>query len=106
MSKKYIIVSEEDNSFTIENSKEHKPEVEVKDMLSFCLQYLYTVLNYDEIMLPESAKQKVIGTINSFNFNDGDIKQLTKLITKMGITLNKQMMVYDNGIPKLWEDEV
>jgi hypothetical protein len=106
MSKKYIIVCNEDNSFSIENSVDFKPENEVKDIISFCLQYLYTVLNQEEIMLPESAKQKVIDSVKSFQFDEIDIAELTKLITKLGSVMNKQMMVYDNGIPKLWEDEV
>ena len=75
-------------------------------MVSFCLQYLYTVLNSSEITLSESAKQKVIDVINSFEFDKDDIKQLSLLIVKIGEKLNKSMMTYDNGIPKLWEDEV
>ena len=70
MSKKYSIVCNEDNSFTIENGDgpmgEKNIGSEVKDMISFSFQYLYTVLNQNEIILPDSAKQKVIDTINSF----------------------------------------
>ena len=106
MEKKYIIVCNEDNSFNIENKIDNKLEVEVKDMVSFSLQYLYTILNRDEIMLPESGKQKVIDVINSFEFDKNDVELLTKLITKIGDKMNKAMMTYDNGIPKLWEDEV
>ena len=106
MEKKYIIVCNEDNSFNIENKIDNKLEVEVKDMVSFSLQYLYTILNTDEIMLPESGKQKVIDVINSFEFDKNDVELLTKLITKIGDKMNKAMMTYDNGITKLWEDEV
>jgi|688.fasta_scaffold15498_2 hypothetical protein len=106
MSKKYSIICNEDNSFNIENDGSNKVNTEVKDMVSFCLQYLYTVLNSSEITLSESAKQKVIDVINSFEFDKDDIKQLSLLIVKIGEKLNKSMMTYDNGIPKLWEDEV
>jgi hypothetical protein len=57
-------------------------------------------------MLPESAKQRVVDSINSFEFDGGDIKELSRLITKMGDKLNKSMMTLDNGIPKMWDDEV
>jgi hypothetical protein len=106
MSKKYIILSNEDNSFSIENGGETNIGTEVKDMFSFSLQYLYTVLNQNEIMLPESAKQRVVDSINSFEFDGEDIKELSRLITKMGDKLNKSMMTLDNGIPKMWDDEV
>ena len=110
MSKKYSIVCNEDNSFTIENGDgpmgEKNIGSEVKDMISFSFQYLYTVLNQNEIILPDSAKQKVIDTINSFEFDGSDLKELSRLMAKMGDKMNKVMMTYDNGIPKLWEDEV
>jgi len=106
MSKKYIIICDEDNSFKIENDGLNKIDIEVKDIISFSLQYLYTVLNQTDIMLPESSKQKVIDSINSFEFDKDDVEQLLNLITKMGDKMNKSMMTYDNGIPKLWEDEV
>lgn len=106
MSKKYIIVSNEDNSFNIDNGGDSSIESEVKDMVSFSLQYLYTVLNHREIILSDSAKKKVINTIDSFEFDSEDVKELSRLITKIGNQMNKVMMVYDNGVPKLWEDEV
>jgi hypothetical protein len=106
MSKKYIIICNEDNSFTIENGDYNKVQTEVKDMVSFCLQYLYTILNTNEITLSESAKLKVIDVINSFEFDENDVEQLSLLITKMGYKLDKVMMTYENGIPKSWEDEI
>jgi hypothetical protein len=107
MSKKYIILSNEDNSFSIENGGEtNNFETETKDMVSFSLQYLYTVLNPNEIMLSESAKEKVVYAINSFEFEKGDIEELSRLIVKIGDKMNKSMMTLDNGIPKMWDDEV
>lgn len=106
MSKKYIIICDDDNSFKIENDESNKFETQVRDMLSFSLQYIYTTLNYDEILLSESAKQKVINSINSFEFDKRDIEELSMLIVKIGDKMNKSMMTYDNGIPKLWEDEI
>jgi hypothetical protein len=41
MSKKYIIICDEDNSFKIENDGVNKIDIEVKDIISFSLQYLY-----------------------------------------------------------------
>jgi hypothetical protein len=106
MSKKYVILCNEDNSFDISNEPGIGLEIETKDMVSFCMQYLYTVLSGDDIILSESAKEKVIYSIKSFDFNGDDIKKLLELISKMGDKMNKSMMVYDNGIPKLWEDEI
>lgn len=106
MSKKYVIICDDDNSFKIENDASNKVVTEVRDMLSFSLQYIYTVLNYDEILLSESAKQTVINSINSFEFDKRDIKELSLLIVKIGDKMNKSMMTYENGIPKLWEDEI
>lgn len=104
MSKKYVIICDDDNSFKIDATNE--VETEVRDMLSFSLQYIYTVLNYDEILLSESAKQTVINSINSFEFDKRDIKELSLLIVRIGDKMNKSIMTYDNGIPKLWEDEI
>lgn len=105
---KYIIVCNEDNSFQIEEGVlDNKIENQVRDLTSFSLQYLYTVLNGEkEIMLSESAKQRVIDSINSFGFDKDDMRDLSRLITKIGDRMNKSMMTYDNGIPKLWEDEI
>lgn len=105
--KKYIIECNEDNSFNVvcnEISIKDNIETETKDMLSFCLQYLYTLLNSDEMMLSKSAKEKVTSVIESFNFNPNDVKELSGLISKLGYNLNQVLMTYDNGIPKNWDD--
>jgi hypothetical protein len=106
MSNKYIITGNDDNSFYISSEGKIALETETKDMISFCMQYLYTVLNGENILLPESSKSKVLSVIKSFEFEDGDTKELSKLIRMMADNINKSMMTYDNGIPKLWEDEV
>lgn len=106
MSNKYIIVGNDDNSFDISSEGKVALEIETKDMISFCMQYLYTVLNGENLLLSESSKGKVLSIIKSFDFEDGDVMELSRLISKMGDKMNKSMMTYDNGIPKLWEDEV
>lgn len=106
MSNKYIITGNDDNSFDISSEGKIALETETKDMISFCMQYLYTVLNGENILLSESSKSKVLSVIKSFEFEDGDTKDLSRLIGKMGDKMNRSMMTYDNGIPKLWEDEI
>ena len=107
MANKYIIECNDDNSFDIKSyDVPNKFEVETRDMVSFSLQYLYTVLNPNGIMLSESAKEKVVYAINSFEFDKGDIEELSRLIVKIGDKMNKSMMTLDNGIPKMWDDEI
>lgn len=105
MSNKYIITSNEDNSFTI-NGDEKRVEVETKEMISFCLQYLYTILNPHEINLSESNKTKILDVVKSFDFDEKDMEEMSRLIVNLGYKLNKVMMTYDNGVPKEWEDDI
>ena len=108
----YIIKCNEDNSFDVRNNALlsvggiSNIKVETKNMLSFSLQYLYSVLNPDELVLTKSSKDQVIETINSFDFDPEDVRQLSKIITKLGYNLNQVMMTYDNGIPKNWGDDM
>ena len=106
MSNKYIITGNDDNSFDISSEGKIALETETKDMISFCMQYLYTVLNGENILLSESSKSKVLSVIKSFEFEDGDSIVLSRLIGMMGDKMNRSLMIYDNGIPKLWEDEI
>lgn len=101
---KYTIICNDDNSYNIQGES---PDIvtESKDLLSFSLQYLYTILNPDEITLPASSKEKIKDTIKTFDFDKKDVKDLSDLIVKMGAKLDNRMMTYDNGVPKLWDDE-
>lgn len=104
---KYIIECNDDNSFKVlSETIPHSYEKEVKDMVSFSLQYLYSVLNHDTIKISKSGKEKISNVISSFEFSSEDINDLSKLIAKMGYQMNKSMMIYDNGIPKNWVDEI
>jgi hypothetical protein len=108
MGNKYIIEGNEDNSFNVRNYNEFNVSIstETKDLVSFSLQYLYTVLNPDSMVLSNSAKDQVVSVIDSFDFNKDDVKLLSDLICKIGDKMNKSLMVYENDVPKNWGDVV
>lgn len=103
---KYTIECLDDNSFRIvcdTISKENNVSIKTKNLLSFCMQYIYTCLNEHEILLSESAKKEVVETVKSFDFDSDDINQLSKILLRMGYNINKVMMTYNNGVPKDWD---
>jgi hypothetical protein len=103
--KNYKIKLDDDNSFSIVcEIIPNTIESETKDMVSFSLQYLYTVLNSDIMISSDSNKEKVKGVIDSFNFDENDIKEFTRLINKFGVKINEVMMTHENGLPKVWDD--